>query len=173
MILLALLLTIYALLPLQNLLKEQQNHFNLITKQYEKTDYLLNNEEQLTALLKGAQDEIIKAESLFFTFESTDKFKLGAQSQIENLIGAGGCTIERFTFKGSTSLLAGTERWLIEIRFKGDINCVTHSTRILESNMPLVNIAQYSFAHSGVTKDVKGTFNVQLNLVIWYKEIGA
>jgi hypothetical protein len=170
LILAALLLANYVVVPLDEWKTEQELNWQLVNKQYDKTQSLINNKKQLSEHLEASQKNLLKIDQVFFVNSSEDKFKLMAQSTIEKSLAIGNCQIERIGFKGSAAVSANIQRWAMEVRYKGDINCMTSTTRSIESLSPYVKIENYNFSHRSLTQDVQGKFTARVQLNVWYKE---
>lgn len=169
LLLLALLLANYVLVPLTELQVEQQNTLNLLQKKQSKTNKLIENgddysqyNEQLNVYLKNSHNYL-------FTQKSEAEFKLTAQAQIEQLLQASGCDISRIGFKGNQPILPKVQKWYMEIRYKGDANCLVKTTRALETATPYINIEEYSYSARGFDKTAQSTFNAMLKVSVWYK----
>ena len=165
----ALLLANYVLIPLQEWQAEQQVNLQLISKQSNKIQTLIQNEGSLIKELKEAKEKLSKVNEIIYMDVDEDKFKLTVQSVIEKALANGKCEIERIGFKGSTLVGASIERWFMEVRFSGDLICLTNTTRAIETLTPFVKIVDYNFNHRGLKPDVKGDFNAQINLNVWRK----
>jgi hypothetical protein len=170
LIIAALILANYVVVPLDEWQTEQQQSLQLLNKQYNKTQSLLNNKDQLAAQLVKSQANLAKVEKIIFVNSSEDKFKLMVQSLIEKELSVGECQIERIGFKGSIEVSADIQRWTMEVRFNGDINCMTTATRKVESLSPHLKITGFNFNHRGLTQEVTGKFNAQINIDAWYLE---
>jgi hypothetical protein len=170
-VLIALLVTNYLLVPLDEWQAEQKLHLQLVAKQHNKTQLLLNNEEQLSKKLIDSQRSLSKVDQVVFVNSNEDKFKLMVQSSIEKILADGQCKVERFGFKGVTEISAKLKRWLIDVRFKGDIVCMATVTRGVESLPSAVNIVSYNFSHRRLTEEVTGDLSASIQLNVWYKEI--
>lgn len=169
LLLLALLLANYVLVPLTELQVEQQNALNLLQKKQAKTNTLIESgddfsqvNEQLTAYLKNSHDYL-------FTQKSEADFKLTAQTQIEQLLQTAGCDISRIGFKGNQQILQKVQKWHMEIRYKGDADCLVKTTRALETTKPYINIEEYSYSARAFDKAAQAKFNATLKVSVWYK----
>lgn len=169
LLLLALLLANYVLMPLTELQVEQQNTINLLQIKQAKTNALIEHgdgfsqvNKQLTAYLKNSHDYL-------FTQKSEADFKLTAQTQIEQLLQTSGCDISRIGFKGNQQILPKVQKWHMEVRYKGDADCLVKTTRALETTTPYINIEEYNYSARGFDKTAKAKFNAKLNVSVWYK----
>jgi len=169
LLLLALLLANYLLMPLTELQNEQQQILNLLQKKQEKTRSLMNNRdgffqqnEELAVYLKNSHDYL-------FTQQSEADFKLTAQAQIEQLLQQSDCDIARIGFKGNQQILPTVEKWHMEIRYKGDAACLIKTTRALETAKPYINIEEYSYRANAFDKKVQAEFTAILKVSVWYK----
>jgi hypothetical protein len=171
LILMALLLANYTVMPMVEWSENQQSNLLLIEKQFNKTQSLLDNKDLLTEKLFLSKHELLKVKELVYLESSVDKFKLKVQSVIESVLASGKCETERIGFNGNVVVNAKIQRWLMEVRFKGDINCLTKATREIESLSPYIKIVTYNLNHRGLTEEVTGKLNARMNLNVWYKEI--
>jgi hypothetical protein len=169
LLLLALLLANYILVPLTDLQSEQQATLKLLQKKQHKTNALLNGNgispkeyEQLTAYLKNSHNYL-------FLQKSEAEFKQVAQTQVEELLKSSGCNVSRIGFKGNQQLLPTVQKWHMEIRYKGDADCLVKTTRALETAKPYINIEDYSYSAKDFDKTAKSEFNASLNVSVWYK----
>lgn len=169
LLLLALLLANYLLVPLTELQSEQQQTLSLLQKKQQKTNALLNGggstsqeRAQLATYLKNSHHYL-------FVQDSEASFKLAAQSQVEALLISSGCDISRIGFKGNQQILPKVQKWTIEIRYKGDAECLVKTTRALETAEPYINIEEYSYGSRGFDKTAQAEFNASLNVSVWHK----
>lgn len=170
-VLAALLVANYVIVPLSELHDEQKLNLQLLSKQYEKTQSLMGNQDTLTEKLADSNKQIALLDKVLFIDSSEAQFKLAAQSLVEKTLLDGKCDIERIGFIGNTQVNKSIERWLMEVRLKGDINCLTYTTRTLESLSPHIEINEYNFNHRSLTENVSGKLNAQIQLNVWYKEV--
>jgi hypothetical protein len=169
LLLLALLLANYLLVPLTVLKSEQQITVNLLQKQLSKTNALLNGgvissieKDQLITYLKSSHDYI-------FLQESEAEFKLAAQTQVEAILKSSGCDVSRLGFKGNQKILPEIQKWYMEIRYKGDVECLINTTRAFETAKPYINIEEYNYNVRGFDKKAEAELNATLNVSVWYK----
>lgn len=170
-VLAALLVANYVIVPLSELHDEQKLNLQLLSKQYEKTQSLMGNQETLAETLADSNKQIALLDKVLFINTSEEQFKLAVQSLVEKTLLDGNCEIERIGFTGNTQVNKNIARWLMEVRLKGDINCLTYTTRTLESSLPHIEINGYNFNHKSLTEDVSGQLNAQIELSVWYKEV--
>ena len=169
LLLLALLLANYLLMPLAELQTEQQQTLKLLQKKQNKTNALIGNSdgafiknEELTLYLKNSHDYL-------FTQANEADFKLSAQTQIEQLLQTSGCDIARIGFKGKQQILPKVQKWHMEIRYDGDASCLVKTTRALETAKPYINIEEYSYRVDGFDKKAQAEFKAILKVSVWYK----
>ncbi len=169
LLLLALLLANYFLVPLAELQVEQQNTLNSLQKKQAETNALIESgddfsqvNEQLTAYLKNSYDYL-------FTQKSEADFKLTAQTQIEQILQSAGCDISQIGFKGNQQILPKIQKWHMEVRYMGDANCLVKTTRALETTKPYINIEEYGYSTRGFDKTAQAKFNATLKVSVWYK----
>ncbi|GAA6203359.1 hypothetical protein [Thalassotalea sp. SU-HH00458] len=166
----ALMLVNYLIIPLVEYTDEQQESLTLLVKKQTKVESLFQREEFLNESLQESSNRVKNYETVLFDADNDEDFKLIAQSIIEKAIMTGGCTIERIGFKGDTPISANIKRWQLETRYRGDIRCLVSTTRAIESLTPYVKIFSYNFNHRGLTKVVDGMFNAQMTFEIWSKQ---
>lgn len=169
LLLLALLLANYLLVPLTELQIEQQATLKLLEKKQRKTNALLNGKgitsqerDQLAAYIKNAHNYL-------FVQKNEAQFKQIAQMKVEELLQASGCDVSRIGFKGNQQILPKVKKWHMEIRYKGDADCLIKTTRALETAKPYINIEEYSYNARGFDKTVKAPFNATLMVSVWHK----
>jgi hypothetical protein len=165
----ALLLANYLVVPLAELQSEQQSALNLLQKKQDKTKDLLGrgnlsskDSEQLAIYLKNADEYL-------FMQKNEASFKLSVQTQVESQLKSSGCTISRIGFNGNQQILPRVQKWHMEIRYKGDAECLVKTTRALETIKPYINIEEYSYAAKGFDKTVQAVFNATMKVSVWYK----
>jgi hypothetical protein len=169
LLLLALLVANYLLVPLTELQSEQQQGLSLLQKKQQKTNALLNGGD-ITSQERALLATYLKNSHHFlFVQESEATFKLAAQSQVEALLTSAGCDISRIGFKGNQQILPKVQKWYIEMRYKGDADCLIKTTRALESAKPYINIEEYSYGARGFDKTAKAEFNASLKVSVWHK----
>lgn len=170
LLLLALIVANYIIIPLSDWQVSQQQGVSLLTKKQIKTQALLENTVEFDKFLLESISQLQQLESFVFNNESEAAFKLAAQAKIEKSFINAECRIERIGFKGSTELNNNIERWSIEIRYKGDAVCFINTTRALESMQPFIKIDSYNANHQGLTSDGTGDFNALLKVSVWFME---
>ena len=57
----------------------------------------------------------------------------------------------------------------MEIRYKGDADCLIKTTRALETAKPYINVEKYSYSARGFDKRAQAVFNATLMVSVWYK----
>lgn len=167
----ALVLANFFLIPLSEWQQELRHSVELIEKQQGKVDNLVGAKDDLISSLTESEKKIKNLERFMFLSSSDNKFKLSAQSKLENILNAAGCTIERIGFKGNSAVTKSTLRWSMDVRYKGDFGCMVQATRKLESLTPYIDIVGYNLNHRGFTKALEGVFNAQLQIDVWQKEV--
>lgn len=167
-LLVALLLANHVIMPLSEWQEEQQQTLSLMTKRSDKANSLLASEGDFNLRQKELNDQL--AEMKKFVFEEPDesKFKLSAQASIESILNGAACDIKRIDFKGRNNISDDLVSWRVELRFEGDILCLTKATREIESNLPSMSISDFNVNHRGLTSDVSGQFNSVVNLTLWH-----
>jgi hypothetical protein len=165
----ALLLANYALIPLAEFQEEQLQTLQLLEKKQLKTASLMVNSEQYSKVSKQLTAHLRESEHYLFTQKTVADFKLAAQSQVDGLLQAAGCDIERIGFKGSQKILAEVEKWFMEIRYKGDVDCLLSTTRSLEMAMPYINIEEYNYHAREFDSQADADFIATLKVSVWYK----
>ncbi len=164
----ALLLANYIVLPLSEWQTEQQQTLALITKKSDKVNQLLSSKADYADSLKKVDSDLEQMRKFVFAEADEAKFKLSAQSKIENILNTSDCTIQRIDFKGDSKVDNSLSRWRVELRFTGDAVCLTQTTRGLESLVPNISIADFNVNHRGLTEEVKGSFNAVMNVSLWH-----
>lgn len=166
----ALLLANYIIVPLSGWQTTQQETLVLLENKYNKTQMLLDSGESFDLKSASLDKKLGLIGQVLFKSKDEATFKQIAQSTIENLLTKAECKIERIGFKGSTVLNNNIEKWSLEIRYKGDAICLLKTTRAIESMQPYVRIESYNAVHNGLKKDAAGNFNASLNVSVWYME---
>ena len=166
---LALFLANFILMPLTELQSEQQLSLHLLQNKQKKTKALFNSNEGLSAKSVILATNLSKAEKYLFLQENEANFKLTVQSHIETLLTAAGCNVSRLGFKGNQPISRNVQKWIMEIRFKGDVECVLKTTRALEIAKPYINIEKYSYSSRGFDKEVNTDLNAILTIGVWHK----
>ncbi|MEW6983271.1 hypothetical protein AAD001_11535 [Colwelliaceae bacterium 6471] len=167
-VLAALVIANYVIVPLSEWQDEQKQLLSLIAKKHDKVSELINNEAVLSNKANIAKNNMEKMLAYIFTDEDEAKFKLTAQSAVESILTKAGCTIERIGFKGSTEVAPNVERWSLELRYKGDEICVLDTSRGLESTQPVIRVDEYNINHRGLKKEAMGSFNITSEVSVWY-----
>jgi hypothetical protein len=168
-LMLALFLANFILMPLTELQSEQQLSLHLLQNKQKKTKALFNNNEGLSAKSVTLATYLTKAEQYLFLQENEANFKLTVQSHIETLLTAAGCDVSRIGFKGKQPISNNVQKWIMEMRFKGDVECVFKTTRALEVAKPYINIEKYNYSSRGLDKQVKIGLNAILTIGVWHK----
>lgn len=168
LIIVALVVANYIILPLSELQEEQQQKLALLSKQSNKVSNLLANEADYDNLLEQADNNLQQMRGFVFIQPDESSFKLIAQAQLEKVLNNAECDIQRINFKGDTKVSDELSRWRVELRFKGDATCLTQTTRGLEVSMPSINIADFNVNHRGLDEKVAGEFNAVMNVTLWH-----
>lgn len=166
----ALVLANYILIPLSEWQEELKQNLVLLKKQDSKVNDLINEKGDLQKALDVSNIAIKEFNGALFNFPSEGEFKIAAQAKIEKALASTKCSIERIGFKGSNEVTKNIKRWTIDIRYKGDLGCMTKATRVLEELTPYVDIVSYSMNHSGLTDELKGNLTGRMEVGVWYKE---
>lgn len=166
----ALVLANYVVVPLSEWQLEQQQTHALVAKQSNKIEHLIANKTSYAEQLNSINQQLDKITAFVFTDADEAKFKLSAQSNIEKILNTAECSIERIDFKGDTLVLPTLSRWRVELRFTGDAMCLTQTTRGLETMTPSAFVEDYNFNHRGFTGEAKGTFNAIINVNLWHSK---
>jgi len=165
----ALVIANYLIVPLSDWQVELKQNLALLEKQEGKVSNLIHNQAKLETQLNESNEIIKQLNAALFLMPSEGEFKLSVQAIIEKAMIDAGCTIERIGFKGSNEVTANVVRWTMEIRYQGDIGCMTKATRALESFSPLIDIVSYNMNHRGLTEDLTGDLSGRMNIGIWNK----
>lgn len=166
----ALLIANYILVPLSDWQVELKQNTALLDKQKRKVDNLVDNSDYLNEALESSEKSIAALNKVLFVIPTTDKFKLTVQSKIEKALNDAGCSIERIGFNGETEVTQSITRWSMEMRYKGDLGCMTKATRAVESLSPYVQVESYNMNNRGFNKSLGGRFNAKLQVNVWHKE---
>lgn len=171
LLLLALLLANYALVPLAEVQDEQLQRRSLLQKKQSKIIALMNNGDGFSHVNKQLAAYLSNSHDYLFTQKSLADFKLKAQSQIEQLLQQSGCVISRIGFIGNQQILPQVNKWHMDIRYKGDAECLVKTTRALETAKPYINIEEYNYTARGFDKTAIAEFNATLKVSVWYKVV--
>lgn len=158
----------YVVLPMSVWQTEQQQTLALITKKSNKVSSLLASETEYAEQLTKVTNDVQHMRRFVFDDADEAKFKLTAQSKIEQILNEAECNIQRINFKGNTQVREKLIRWQVELRFKGDALCMTQTTRGLESLLPNISISDFNVNHRGLTDEVEGHFNAVMNVTLWH-----
>ncbi|WP_286265493.1 hypothetical protein [Thalassotalea atypica] len=169
----ALIVANYIVVPLSDWQTEQQQTYTLLDKKSDKISSLLNNQQEFGNQLALVNEEVKQIASFNYTQQDEAKFKLTAQSNIEKILSESGCSVDRIGFKGNTIVDERLSKWRIELRFKGDAVCLTKTTRAIETAKPLFNIEDFNFNHRNFDIDAKGSFNAVMNINAWHLKGGV
>lgn len=172
-LLMALLIANYVILPLNDWQITQQQTLELLEKKQNKTQMLLQNSESFNLQTIELNKQLAVANQVLFNSKDEATFRQVAQSKIESILTEAECKIERIGFKGSTALNHNIEKWNLEIKYKGDAVCLLKTTRAIESMQPHVRIVDYNINHRGLTKEAAGDFNAKIEVSVWYMEASA
>lgn len=164
----ALLAANYLVLPMSEWQTEQQQTLALITKKSDKVSNLLSSETEYVEQLTKVTNDLQQMRRYVFDDADEAKFKLTAQSKIEQILNEAECNIQRINFKSDTQVREKLIRWQVELRFKGDALCMTQTTRGLESLVPNISIADFNMNHRGLTDEVEGQLNAVMNVTLWH-----
>lgn len=169
LIILALLVINHVVLPLAEWQNEQGQYKNLLEKKQLKTAELLNDQTENEEVNQQLIEYLTHADKYLYNQKSEAEFKLSAQTQIESILNSADCQIQVIGFQGNQQILPRVQKWHMEIRYKGDANCLMKTTRGIESASPNINIEGYSYGVRSFDKNVKVDFNALLKVSVWYK----
>jgi hypothetical protein len=164
----ALCLVHYIIMPLYQWQTSQQQQHTLLVKKQRKTLDLLADHSALTLEIGQINSQINSAISLVYNQQNETDFKIKAQQNIEQALKKAGCQIDRIGFKNSTIIQPGLWRWHLEVRYQGKSLCLIQSTRALETMQPLVKIEDYTINHRGFTIETTNSLSVSMNLSLWH-----
>lgn len=173
LVLIALLLANYGLMPLAQSQEEQQQRLFLLQKKASKTDKLLTNKSEFDNINQQLDVYLSDSDKYLYKQLTEAEFKLTAQSQVESILQSSGCTIQRIGFKGEQRLLPSVNKWFLEVRYKGDVSCLLKTTRALETTTPYMNIEDYYYNSRAFDKNAAADFSAVLNVSVWYKNKAA
>ncbi|WP_448213061.1 hypothetical protein [Colwellia sp. MEBiC06753] len=165
----AILLAKFAVVPLADYQQEQVEQLNLLTIQNEKLDALINNQDDFLAQHQALGKQLAKAKGYVYVTPDEAGLKLAVQAKLDKLIVAAGCSVERIGFEGSTTLSSKLARWGINISTKGDGACIVNLTRAIEEARPLLKINSYRLNHRNLNQNSegRGEFNARFQLFVW------
>lgn len=169
LMLLALLLANYLLVPLTEFQQDQQQKLSLLKKKQAKTVSLMDKNIQFTELNNQLAIYLKNAHDYLYLLQSEADFKLTAQTQIEHHLKEAGCDISRIGFKGNQQITPKVQKWFMDIRYRGDVSCLIGLTRGLETARPYINIEEYSYSVRDFDKKAEGDFNAKVSVSVWYK----
>ncbi|MDO6444332.1 hypothetical protein Q4493_00955 [Colwellia sp. 1_MG-2023] len=164
LLLAALLVLNFIVVPLFSLQDEQLENLRLLERRLEKTERLIKNKDNIT----GANEILAENESLIpkyaYLDNNVDTIKLSIQKIIKSIITQSGCDFERIIFRGNEKLSDKLSIWAVELRYKGDLNCLMSVTREIESNSPLIIIKKYSYNSSALNDNTLAPINAKLSI---------
>lgn len=163
----ALLIVKYALVPLyDNLLIEQSNYVRE-HERLNKIETLVEHKSELDELGEKQLFEVMKAEKLVYRQSDDSILKLEIQRQIEKILKQVGCDVEQVAWKGSVSINDSLKLWQLDTRYKGNASCLLNATREIESISPLIRIQSYFYGAKEITKGKHVNVTANLELVMW------
>jgi len=165
----ALMIANYLIMPLSEWQSELKQNLTLLEKQAGKVSNLIDDKAKFEEELVTSNKTVARINTSLFVSPSEGEFKLAVQASIEKVMKEAGCTIERIGFKGSNEVTKNVERWTLDVRYQGDIGCMTMATRKLESFSPLIEITSYNMNHSGLTDELTGILSGRMDIGVWHK----
>lgn len=171
LVLVALVIANYAIVPLSEWQDEQQAKLALLETRLVKSQNLKSQATDITnyySELSSASDALA---SYVYSSTSGDKFKRVAQKQIEALLADATCTTEGIGFKGEVELDPSLSRWSIELRYSGDAACIIKMSRSLESMQPMATVEKYNVNHRSLRSELKGRFTAKLTVSLWQRKV--
>ena len=161
LVLFALLLARFVIVPLSDSQVENSDKLKLLEQRYIKMQSLIANQgeiENMNATLTRVEKRLRK-----FVYQNMSEadFKLNVQKQIESSLGEF-CTIERIGFKGNAELNESLTKWRIEMKIVGDALCMLRTTRKLEGAEPMLFINSFTINHRALKRDLENNFNMTL-----------
>lgn len=169
LVMVALLVANYVVMPLADLQEEQLQTLQLLQKKQVKTASLMNNGDKFTEINEQLALYLKNADDYVFRQKNEAKFKLTAQTRLEQLLQSADCDVDRIDFKGKQQILPKLQKWRIETRYKGDAICLLKVSRALETTKPYMNIEEYNYNAKGLDKSAQAKFNATIMLSVWYK----
>ena len=172
LLIVALVIANYVVLPLSEWQQEQQRSYALLEKRSVKTENLIRNKQSFNIESEKLSNDVANISKFIYTDKDEAKFKLNAQSKLEKILNDADCQIDRIGFKGSTVVDEKLSNWRVEVRYTGDAVCLTKTFRLIESANPIFNIVTYNANHREFKAEANGNFVVVLNLNAWHLKGG-
>ena len=166
LIVFALIIADYCLVPLYNEIESKQQSLHLSQKRLLKTEAVIEQIESIEAQEIAILQSKEKAQGLLFKNVNESQFKLLAQEKIESLLQQSGCELSSTAWKGSKLLNDDIAEWRIEVRFQANPSCLVTVTRNFESSLPLIRIHEYSYGgrklHASPMEQLRGILTLKL-----------
>ena len=166
-VLLALAVANYIIDPLWNNLIELQQKIYLGEVKAVKVEGLIAAKSDIEKQHGLLSISTLKLQPYLFPASTESEFKLVAQAQVEAILENAGCNVERIGWKSRNEVKQSLVRWSLEARFRGNPKCALQVTRQLESQTPLIKIADYSYAGKEVSGNKNNYMVIALTLVMW------
>ncbi|MDP4985451.1 hypothetical protein [Pseudoalteromonas tunicata] len=166
-VLLALAIANYLIEPLWNNLTELQQKLYLDEVKAAKIESLIMAKSDIEKQHGLLSIRTLKLQPYLFPASTESEFKLVAQAKVESILENEGCNVERIGWISRKEVDKSLIRWTLEARYRGNPKCALNVTRQLESQQPLVKIADYSYAGKEVSGNKNNYMVIALTLVMW------
>lgn len=166
-VLLALAVANFAIDPLWNNIAVLQQKLYLDEIKATKVESLIATKSEIEKQHGLLSIRTLKLQPYLFPASTESEFKLVAQGKVESVLANASCNVERIGWKSRKEVDKSLVRWTLEARYRGNPKCALQVTRQLESQKPLIKIADYSYAGKEVSGDKNNYMVIVLTLVMW------
>ena len=165
-ILVALLVAHYVIMPLWELQQSQRSEIKMLSKQRSKINTLIDRKDLFQEELNKAQQKKATIAPYLFQEPNEGKFKLAAQLKLEQLLSKASCTVERISWKSDTEIDSTLTKWMVEARYNGNPSCIIQTTRFLAAEKPLMRVHNFDYSSRRINGEVRNKIRANLSIII-------
>jgi hypothetical protein len=162
----ALLLANFLVVPFWQVMQEQKQDINLLSTHELKLNTLIANSSRYQDLINKAEQNKQEIHGYVFTQASEAKFKLTVQQKLEALFAEAKCSVQRINWKSATPVSEGITSWTVQTRFKGNPACMIKITRAFGETKPLLRVQDFIFSSRKINGQVRNKINAVVELFV-------
>jgi hypothetical protein len=162
----ALLLANFLVVPFWQVMQEQKQEINLLSTHELKLNTLIANASRYQDLINKAEQNKQEIHGYVFTQASEAKFKLTVQQKLEALFAEAKCSVQRINWKSATPVSEGITSWSVQTRFKGNPACMIKITRAFGETKPLLRVQDFIFSANKINGQVRNKINGVVELFV-------
>ncbi|MBR8842488.1 hypothetical protein [Pseudoalteromonas sp. JC3] len=173
LIIIALIFAVYIVEPLREHIDATKSEVQVLQLRANKLEELVTQADTLSSEESVSEVEKERAKEWVFVAEAESAFKIKVQEQLEKILTASECQVERIGWEVSTQPFELVKKWNVELKFSGNPICMVKVTRALEGNKPMYILDGFAFQTrswgGGIDNKIEASLKVSL---FQQKEVG-